>query len=62
MDNSEYLRGVQHGRKDVIEWIKKQELTEPDDDSTTRFYPFYTFREQDLNDKCFKDWNIRYSR
>jgi len=41
------------GIKEVIEWIKKHELTSPDDNSITRFYPFYYIEEREL-----KEWGI----
>jgi len=39
------------GIKEVVEWIKKHELTSPDDNSITRFYPFYHIEEREL-----KEW------
>ena len=56
---TEHERSVQQGRQEVVDWIKQQELTEPNEDSTTKFYPFYTFFKKDLDDKCVKDWGIR---
>lgn len=54
-----FNEGKKSGRQEVIDWITQQELTEPDDDSNTRFYPFYTFFKKDFEDKCAKDWGIR---
>jgi len=51
--SNDHYRDYQAGIKEVIEWIKKHELTSPDDNSITRFYPFYYIEEREL-----KEWGI----
>ncbi len=44
---------IKEGRKEVVEWIKSHPLIEPDDDSITRFEPFYQIEESKL-----EEWGI----
>ena len=41
------------GIKEVVEWIRTHQLIKPDDDSITRFEPFYQIEEAKL-----KEWGI----
>ena len=41
------------GIKEVVEWIRSHQLIKPDDDSLTRFEPFYQIEEAEL-----KEWGI----
>lgn len=41
------------GIKEVVEWIRSHQLIEPDEDSITRFEPFYQIAETNL-----KNWGI----
>jgi len=38
------------GIYEVIEWIKKHQLVEPDSNSITQFHPFYQIKERELEE------------
>jgi len=37
-------------KKEVVEWIYSHQLIEPDEDSITRFEPFYQIEKRELED------------
>ena len=43
--------GKLQGIKEVVEWIRKHHLVEPDKNSLTRFSPFYQVTQEEL-----KEW------
>ena len=45
---------IKAGIKEAVGWIKSHQLIKPDDDSVTRFEPFYQIEEAEL-----KEWGIR---
>ena len=46
--------GKQAGIKEVVEWIRKHQLVQPDNNSITQFYPFYQIEEREL-----KEWGCK---
>jgi len=44
----------QAGIKEVVEWIRKHQLVQPDNNSITQFYPFYQIEEREL-----KEWGCK---
>lgn len=48
-----FERGRLEGRKEVVKWIKEHPLIAPDENSLTKFEPFYQIEHAEL-----KKWGI----
>lgn len=51
--NEGYDAGYKASIKEVLDWVCSHQLISPDDDSLTRFEPFYQIEEKEL-----KEWGI----
>jgi len=57
-----FTAGNRAGIKEVIEWVKKHELTSPRENSITRFYPFYQIEERELKEWVLNESNSKYKK
>ena len=52
-EDSKTIKPFKEGIREVVEWIKSHQLIEPDDNSITRFSPFYQIEKAKL-----KEWGM----